>query len=290
MKLIDPDLKCYKGNTHTHTTRSDGRVSPEECMRQYKAAGYDFLALTDHWRMGDEEDFQGMLIIPGAEYDFTFPSQVLHLVCLYPDARLAPSAARGEISYEAIIQTVNELGGAVIAAHPAWSLNTPEFLCSLKGVGMAEVYNSVSGEPFNGPRADSESLLDVAAANGKPFNLIAADDAHFYQGEQCAAYIMVQAEELTAPAILSAMNAGRFYASQSPEFRRIERIGDEIAVETSPVCRITVCSEKYWISGRCMQGEGLTERVYRPQAGEKRVRVRLTDEMGRMAWSNPIIL
>ena len=290
MKLIDPNLKCFKGNTHTHTTRSDGRVSPEECMRQYQAAGYDFLALTDHWRVGEEQEFQGMLIIPGVEYDFTFPSQVLHLVCLYPDARMAPPAARGEISYEAVIQRVNESGGAVIAAHPAWSLNTPEFLCSLKGVSMAEVYNTVSGEPVNGPRADSESILDVAATIGKTFNLIAADDAHFYQGEQCVAYIMVQAEELTAPAILNAMNAGRFYASQGPEFKRIERIGDEIAVETSPVSRITACSERNWVRGRCLQGEGLTERIYRPQPGEKYVRFQITDENGRKAWSNPLML
>ncbi len=290
MKLIDPNLKCFKGNTHAHTTLSDGRVSPEECMRQYKAAGYDFLALTDHWHVGEERSFQGMLVLPGVEYDFMFPSQTLHLVCLYPDAKLAPAVKRRETPHEAVIEMTNQAGGAVIAAHPAWSLNTPEFLCSLEGVSMAEVYNTVSGEPFNGPRANSESILDVAAANGKAFNLIAADDAHFYQGEQCVSYIMVQAEELTVPAILKALNQGSFFASQGPEFRSIRREGDEIIIETSPVSRITVCSEKYWIGGRCMQGEGLTERVYRPQAGEKRVRIRIADEMGRMAWSNPIIL
>ena len=79
MKLIDPNLKCYKGNTHAHTTCSDGRLSPEECMRCYKEAGYDFLAITDHWHTGEERDFQGMLIIPGAEYDFSFPAQTLHM-------------------------------------------------------------------------------------------------------------------------------------------------------------------------------------------------------------------
>lgn len=290
MKLIDPSLKCYKGNTHTHTTDSDGRVSPEECMRQYKAAGYDFLALTDHWHVGEGQFFQDMLVIPGVEYDFNFPSQVLHLVCLFPDARLAPPVARRETPYDAAIEMVNKAGGAVIAAHPAWSLNTPEFLCSLDGVAMAEVYNTVSGEPFNGPRANSESLLDVAAANGKLFNLVAADDAHFYQGDQCVSYIMVQAEELTAASILQAMKQGRFYASQGPEFQRIERVGEEIIVETSPVSRITVCSERYWIGGRCMQGEGLTERIYRPHPQEKYVRFQLTDEKGKKAWSNPILL
>ena len=32
MKLFNPALRFYKGNTHTHTTLSDGRVSPEECI------------------------------------------------------------------------------------------------------------------------------------------------------------------------------------------------------------------------------------------------------------------
>ncbi len=289
MKLIDPNLKCYKGNTHAHTTCSDGRVSPEECMRCYKEAGYDFLAITDHWHIGEERDFEGMLIVPGAEYDFSFPTQTLHLVCLYPAAELGRPISRG-MAHEAVVSCVNEAGGAVIAAHPAWSLNTPDFLCSLTGVCMAEVYNTVSGEPFNGPRANSESLLDVAAANGKYFNLVAADDAHFYQGEECVSYIMVQAEELTVRAILKAMNQGRFYATQGPEFRRIERIGNEIIVETSPVSRITACSERYWTAGRCMAGEGLTERIYRPQPDEKYVRFQITDEKGRTAWSNPVVL
>ena len=38
----------YKGNLHTHTTESDGRLSPLETIRIYAEHGYDFLALTDH--------------------------------------------------------------------------------------------------------------------------------------------------------------------------------------------------------------------------------------------------
>ena len=31
---------------HTHTTRSDGKKTPEEVARIYKEAGYDAIALT----------------------------------------------------------------------------------------------------------------------------------------------------------------------------------------------------------------------------------------------------
>ena len=37
-----------KGGLHCHTTRSDGRGTPEEVIRLHAAKGYDFLALTDH--------------------------------------------------------------------------------------------------------------------------------------------------------------------------------------------------------------------------------------------------
>ena len=289
MKLFDPNLKFYKGNTHAHTTNSDGRVTPEESMKWYRDAGYDFLALTDHWFVGKEQRWENMLVIPGVEYDFNFPTQVLHLVALYQNAKDGDGISRG-ITHEEVIKRVNEAGGVAIAAHPAWSLNTADFLCSLSGVNIAEVYNTVSGEPFNGPRANSEGILDVAGANGKLFNLVAADDSHFYQGEQGVSFTMVQAEELTVIAILDALKKGRFYASQGPEFKNIEIEGNEVLIETSPVSRITVCSNRYYVRERCVEGKDLTSRTYQILPGEKYIRVQITDAQGKKAWSSPIAL
>lgn len=41
-------LRFFKGDTHIHTTRSDGLKSPLETACAYRAAGYDFIAVTDH--------------------------------------------------------------------------------------------------------------------------------------------------------------------------------------------------------------------------------------------------
>lgn len=38
----------YKSNLHTHTTRSDGRLSPQKVVDRYHELGYKILALTDH--------------------------------------------------------------------------------------------------------------------------------------------------------------------------------------------------------------------------------------------------
>ena len=40
--------RWYRGNLHTHTTASDGEQSVTERCAAYRAAGYDFLAITDH--------------------------------------------------------------------------------------------------------------------------------------------------------------------------------------------------------------------------------------------------
>ena len=61
--------KWYKGNLHTHSTNSDGRLSPEEVIGLYREEGYDFLALTDHWFMGEERQEENFLLLSGAEYD-----------------------------------------------------------------------------------------------------------------------------------------------------------------------------------------------------------------------------
>ncbi len=37
-----------RGNLHTHTTRSDGLLSPQATVDEYARRGYDFLSLTDH--------------------------------------------------------------------------------------------------------------------------------------------------------------------------------------------------------------------------------------------------
>ncbi|MBR3921916.1 MAG: hypothetical protein IKJ45_02295, partial [Kiritimatiellae bacterium] len=48
--------RWYKGMLHSHTLWSDGYVLPEQAVKVYKDAGYDFLSITDHNRIGKEND------------------------------------------------------------------------------------------------------------------------------------------------------------------------------------------------------------------------------------------
>src|SRR4051795_5826969 len=41
--------RWFRGNLHTHPNRSDGMAPPRQVIAEYRAAGYDFLVLTDHF-------------------------------------------------------------------------------------------------------------------------------------------------------------------------------------------------------------------------------------------------
>ena len=58
---VDPDLallRPYKGDTHLHTNRSDGKGEPFDVACAYRAAGYDFIAITDHGRYAPSDEVQ----------------------------------------------------------------------------------------------------------------------------------------------------------------------------------------------------------------------------------------
>ena len=58
-----------RGNLHMHTQRSDGWVSYEDAIARYEAAGYDFIAVTDHWVRSERGTTPGgMLLLSGCEY------------------------------------------------------------------------------------------------------------------------------------------------------------------------------------------------------------------------------
>ncbi len=292
MNLFREGKRFFKGNLHCHSTLSDGLLSPSEVSAFYRQRGYDFLAITDHRKLSPPSHLEdGLLLLSGMELDYSLPGEVLHLIGIGMDQAYAGSKSyrRGP---QAGIDSMRRHGGRVILAHPAWSLNTLSTLSSLKGMTAAEVYNSVSTFPWNGDRADASVLLDIAASHGSPYGFVASDDSHYYTGEAGRSCTMVQADELTEAAILSALDAGYFYASQGPQFEQITVEEDLITVRCSPVETVIFYSNLVWAVGRCVSRSGQTEASYdlRTNTGETFVRCQLIDAQGKSAWSNPILL
>jgi len=81
-----------KFDLHTHTTASDGVLSPQQVYVQAKMAGVKVLAITDHDTVEGVKyildnychdlEQQGMRVIAGAEFTCLLDKQVLHIVGL----------------------------------------------------------------------------------------------------------------------------------------------------------------------------------------------------------------
>ena len=69
MRMLENRGNWYKGNLHMHTTLSDGKLDPVEAISVYREAGYDFIAITDHRKVGHLWQDDSFLILPGVEWD-----------------------------------------------------------------------------------------------------------------------------------------------------------------------------------------------------------------------------
>ncbi|MCP3852204.1 MAG: PHP domain-containing protein [Gammaproteobacteria bacterium] len=88
-----------KIDLHTHSTASDGRLSPSELVARAVEAGVDVLALTDHdGTDGLDEarksaDAAGIRFINGIELSVTWNKRTVHIVGLNFDPEYAPLKA-----------------------------------------------------------------------------------------------------------------------------------------------------------------------------------------------------
>lgn len=275
-----------KGNLHLHTTNSDGRKTPEEACQLYRESGYDFLSITDHWKMSDSGDYNGMVLIPGCEYNVgNTPREGIYHILSIGTSQLP--LINNDSSAQQMIDAIHAAGGLAGLAHPAWSLNSTEQICNLHNVDFTEIFNSVSDLPHNA-RPYSGLILDTLAANGYFYNLAATDDAHFYEPcDQCRSFVYVQALECNEQAILTALKTGRFYASQGPQMDvRLEN--GKVIVDCSPVDEIVYYSDTVFSPARSQIGKNMTHSEYKPHDSDTYVRVEIRNSLGQYAWSQYI--
>ncbi len=281
--------KYYKLALHLHTTISDGRKTPEEVAREYKADGYDAIAFTDHWKYGEGGELEGLKIISGCEYNIGGNETiegVYHIVSLFTKEN--PNLKRDATPQEAV-DAINAAGGIAVLAHPFWSVNTPEDLINLNGVFATEIYNAVS-DAGQSMRPYSDYFIDLCANKGAYPYIFATDDAHAYYGkDNRLGWVMVKADELTNEALLQALKRGDFYATEGP-YLRAYRDGNKLIIDTSPCEIIGTISNLSWDRDRVLRGEDLTHFEYEIREKDKWVRVEARDKDGKRAWSNIFVL
>ena len=294
--------RFWRGNLHTHSTRSDGVLAPQEVCRRYKAEGYDFLALTDHfigaygYPIVDTVPFRdaGFTTILGAEVHSGAMAngELWHILAVGLPPDFAPSnspdflpVADQETGPEIAARAV-AAGAFVAIAHPQWSGLTLADARSITAAHAVEIYNH--GCAAGCDRPDGFAIADLLLSEGRHLTMIATDDAHFYEPDHFGGWVMVKSVENTPEALLAALKAGHFYSSQGPELRDVRLKGDKVVVECSAVSSVIAMGQG--TGAKAVHGHSMT-RAEVPLArlnNSPWIRVAVVDAAGKRAWSNPI--
>lgn len=289
------DGRFWRGNLHGHSTGSDGAYSPDEVCARYRAAGYDFICVSDHFlaRYGhpvtDTRPARGsgFTTLLGAELHApaTGQGELWHIVAAGLPADFA--ATGPDETGPDLARRATAAGAFVALAHPHWSQLTLADGQSVEVAHAVEVYNHKSAVEVD--RGDGLVLYDALLHAGRRIGAIASDDSHHHEYDLFGGWVMVKAAENTPEALLAALKSGAYYASQGPEIRDVARDGDDLVIACSPAQSIVLAGPLTW--RQRVLGDGLTGARFAlepEQGGWRRLIVR--DAAGRRAWSNPLWL
>jgi hypothetical protein len=286
--------RFWKGNIHTHSTVSDGQRSPQAVCDTYREAGYDFLALTDHFMakygfpIVDTRPFRtpGFTTILGAELHApaTALGELWHILAVGLPTDFAPLMERED--GPALAARALAAGAFVAIPHPAWYGLTAEDAAAIPGAHAVEIYNHTS--QLRTERGDSVQYADALLAGGRRIGLIAVDDAHFACMDAFGGWLMVKAEVNDPDALLAALKAGAYYATQGPTIHDIAWGEDSVEITCSPAASVMLLGR----GSRAVQHiEPGTTRARLPFGAHRAggfARVVVADAQGRRAWGNPV--
>lgn len=295
---FDKPGSFWRGNLHTHSTNSDGQLPPEKVCQRYREAGYDFLALTDHfleryhWPMSDTRAFRdkNFTTIIGAELhaDRIELGDMWHILAVGLPLDFAPPAP--DESAASLAGRAMAAGAYVAAAHPNWYALSEVDLANLGMVDAIEVFNGTAVD--HNDHSDSWHIADIMLGRGKRYLVCATDDFHAKpeRHDFALGWVMVKSESLAPESLLAALKAGHYYSTTGPEIYDIQvRPGDSLTVRCSPASRVFVTGK----TSRADAGSGYTNTEYTFNIKKflgSYCRVTVRDQYGRRAWSNPIWL
>jgi hypothetical protein len=289
-------LRCA---LHAHTTNSDGELPPDMLVRHYEWAGYDVLAITDHWVRTVEPSTRKLLVIPSTELNAVAARHDAHVLALGVEADPDPPDAFAPL--DDVVAWIQENHGVPYLAHTYWSgLRTSDWE-ACEGLLGIEVWNS--GCELEIGRGDSAVHWDEALEAGRSLFALATDDSHHPGYDSGFAWTMVRAAERSQAAVLDALRSGRFYGSTGPEIHHVEHDDTSVVVRCSPAQSVTLVSSRHR-GARANAGRlgypNASTILERDSAGlitacklEKPPlapfgRIEVCDPQGRKAWTNPL--
>ncbi|MEO5802459.1 MAG: hypothetical protein ABIR24_02940 [Verrucomicrobiota bacterium] len=142
--------------------------------------------------------------------------------------------------------------------HPNWQWGiTAEDLLPIKGEKFFEVYNGHPGVRNDGDdtHASMDRVWDIlltkrlAELKLEPIFGLGTDDSHHYNSFEAKSnnpgrgWIMVKAKELTPKSLISALEAGDFYASSGVQLKNVGRGAKTYSIEIEPQDGVTYTTQ-----------------------------------------------
>jgi hypothetical protein len=292
-------LRCQ---LHAHTTNSDGEATPAGLCDLYADAGYDVLAITDHWHVTDHPH-DSLVVIPSSELSARVEAGVGEAEVLALGVPVLPDVRDYFPTVEALAAWIAAEGGVPFLCHPYWSgLEPAHYLEAPSLVGM-EIYNA-GGEVGQGNGLSTVHWDDVLHRGGRALG-IATDDCHYPGRDSGFAWTAVNVAERSREAVLDALRRGDFYASTGPEILAVDVRDGAVEVNCSEAASVTLRSGP-WDGSRVNADERALD--YRaatvergPGGGIVAARLELPEYWawgrvevggadGTCAWSNPFEL
>ncbi|MBA3819735.1 MAG: PHP domain-containing protein [Deltaproteobacteria bacterium] len=312
-----------RGSTHVHAQPSGDSATPiPDVIRWYETRGFDFIVLSDHNRISEVGETStagqvavrtppsGLIVLAGIELTHN-PTGCLpagddtdrcriHVNLVGPTARPAGKLEwanrRSDLrvdKYQAALDQQKLLGGLAQLNHPQWHWGmTPEVLIELarRGFSLIEIANAqfTKWDTGDAEHPSTGQLWDAALAQGAQLWGVASDDAHHYDGAGTypagGGWVVVKARR-EPQAILDALAAGRFYASNGVVLELAEVFGDVFTIEVARTDPGTHVIE--WIeNGKTVQTvTGKAARRALPRGGYLRGVITRGD--GKQAWVQP---
>ena len=275
----------YKGNLHTHTTQSDGKLTPAESMRWHAEHGYHFMAITDHNVLTHPEQFleqPPILAIPSVEVSAWREPVEYHVLCI----GVSEAPAKVGCDPQEAIDRANQLGGLAFIGHPYWHDLTLNDLLVLEGHVGIEIFNT--GCWLEIQKGHSLVHWDGVLRRGQRTWGLAVDDSHFAYPDHGRGWLMARSEKLEQASILEAVRNGSFYATMGPEIYDVQKEGSKVTVRCSPAQSIYLVGDYYYCpnAAQAWDGQPITTATFELLSMQKYFRIEVVDQKFQSAWTN----
>ncbi|MDZ4133903.1 MAG: CehA/McbA family metallohydrolase, partial [Dethiobacteria bacterium] len=229
-RCLKEEQRWYRGDFHTHTQLSDGKMTPQHLLEVAAERGLDFFVTTEHnllptaWPHSDS-----ILVIPGIELS----SSAGHFNALgikrWLDWRYnaTDGGCESQAGINRLLKDIADDGAISSLNHsllPPWDWRWDETLLNM--IGALEIINDPT---FPGNEEANEAALlawNILWNDGYTIRGLGGSDTHLLPGESYAnddrpslvgdPTTFVFADSLSATAILQAVSEGRIYVSRGP--------------------------------------------------------------------------